>query len=455
MRGEFEKQVKQKMEELQLTPSVPVWEKIQMEIRPEKDRRRLLLWLPVCVLLLGGSAWWMLHLNMVADKATANHGSSVQTYPHQPQKQGDQRISTEKVPENKTPSPTIRLTPQVINRIRESNADRQRNAFTTALQKARVAHSVAVGWSNPVKINPGSNSTPVVSPQFSPSVSSQPDNHVPETSELKPAVLPGSKAEKESKADSAFVNPLAPAPKPHSKWTFGITAFSGLSGVTTGNNVFTKSLTAELSRVAPYANTAVVYIPPATERNNTSLGFGIAATRSVYRRLLFTTGLQYSFYSTRINVGQKISSGQLASYSSPGVIPVPSVPSSYYTKTINGSDYINRYHFLSIPIGLQYQLFRRTPLFLSASVSAQRLIGTNALQYDNQSQIYYEDNDNLKKTLLFSDFGVYYSMIRSKKLSIQLGPEFHYGITEFKKQPTDNSHHVFSMGVSSKILFHK
>jgi len=43
MQNEFEKQVQQKMEELQLVPSAPVWEKIEEQIRRKKDRRRLIL----------------------------------------------------------------------------------------------------------------------------------------------------------------------------------------------------------------------------------------------------------------------------------------------------------------------------------------------------------------------------------------------------------------------------
>ena len=50
----FEKQVKQKMEELSLTPSEPVWQKVEEQIRKKRDRRRLLFWLPFTVLFLGG-----------------------------------------------------------------------------------------------------------------------------------------------------------------------------------------------------------------------------------------------------------------------------------------------------------------------------------------------------------------------------------------------------------------
>jgi hypothetical protein len=42
--NEFEKQVQQKMDELQLRPSTEVWEEVEKRIRKEKKRR----WLHYC-----------------------------------------------------------------------------------------------------------------------------------------------------------------------------------------------------------------------------------------------------------------------------------------------------------------------------------------------------------------------------------------------------------------------
>ena len=53
----FEKQVKHKMDELSLTPSEPVWKKIEEQVRKKRDRRRLFFWLPVTILLCSGALW--------------------------------------------------------------------------------------------------------------------------------------------------------------------------------------------------------------------------------------------------------------------------------------------------------------------------------------------------------------------------------------------------------------
>lgn len=59
MQNDFEKQVQQKMEELDLIPSAPVWEKIELQIRDKKDRRRYVLWFFLLCLLLGGGVAWL------------------------------------------------------------------------------------------------------------------------------------------------------------------------------------------------------------------------------------------------------------------------------------------------------------------------------------------------------------------------------------------------------------
>ena len=56
MQNEFEKQVQQKMEELKLVPSDPVWEKVEMRIRKKKDRRRVIFWFPLFA-LVGAGLW--------------------------------------------------------------------------------------------------------------------------------------------------------------------------------------------------------------------------------------------------------------------------------------------------------------------------------------------------------------------------------------------------------------
>lgn len=73
--NDFEKQVQQKMDELQLRPSGEVWTEVEKRIRKEKQRRRFVLWFFVTgLLLLGGTAWWMTgHTDDSTAKSVAQH----------------------------------------------------------------------------------------------------------------------------------------------------------------------------------------------------------------------------------------------------------------------------------------------------------------------------------------------------------------------------------------------
>src|SRR5665213_1234047 len=54
----FENKAKHKLDELKFNPSEAVWVNVQTQIKKDRKRRRLLVWLPLCCLLLGAGAWY-------------------------------------------------------------------------------------------------------------------------------------------------------------------------------------------------------------------------------------------------------------------------------------------------------------------------------------------------------------------------------------------------------------
>jgi hypothetical protein len=86
---EFERKVQSSLEQLKLRPSVAVWAAVESNIRKEKRRRRMILWLPICLLFLGAGGYFMLQgdhqsqqQNMAAKTtvpATANSSSNANT----------------------------------------------------------------------------------------------------------------------------------------------------------------------------------------------------------------------------------------------------------------------------------------------------------------------------------------------------------------------------------------
>lgn len=55
---EFEKQVQLKMEQFRLRPSNAVWAEVEKNIRKDKRRRRMIVWLPIALLFLGAGGYF-------------------------------------------------------------------------------------------------------------------------------------------------------------------------------------------------------------------------------------------------------------------------------------------------------------------------------------------------------------------------------------------------------------
>jgi hypothetical protein len=66
---EFEKQVQLKMEQFRLRQSNAVWTEVEKNIRRDKRRRRMIMWLPVALLFLGAGGYFV----MKETAAPANH----------------------------------------------------------------------------------------------------------------------------------------------------------------------------------------------------------------------------------------------------------------------------------------------------------------------------------------------------------------------------------------------
>jgi hypothetical protein len=113
----FEQKVQHSLEQLKLRPSVAVWAEVEKNIRKDKRRRRMIMWLPVCLLFLGAGGYFMLKDDHAASKqsvavqtttpnTSATDNSSTQT------KDNTVNPVTETVKDVPPSSSTTAITPQ-------------------------------------------------------------------------------------------------------------------------------------------------------------------------------------------------------------------------------------------------------------------------------------------------------------------------------------------------------
>lgn len=105
---EFEKQVQLKMEQFRLRPSNAVWTEVEKNIRRDKRRRRMIMWLPIALLFLGAGGYFAIKETAGPAKHVVSHATSSSTViPSSTQNdQPSTSSSTQQTQENTLPATT-------------------------------------------------------------------------------------------------------------------------------------------------------------------------------------------------------------------------------------------------------------------------------------------------------------------------------------------------------------
>ena len=496
----FEKQVKQKMEELSLTPSEPVWDKVEEQIRKKRDRRKFFFWLPLTVLLVGGGVWFLSGI-----KGDDNSIAVISKKQNNDTKENTSTIKkTEKVDEiQKTNASTkdeeeqTTITSKNFHQQNENLFESTKKELLSTViikknnqkepdnnkpdQKNKTANTINVSsesriFRNSPKESAITNNTgntdgiqrPVQKTKeaddkmlvdepvahdtlFKKQVEQNQQNHNDTIIKTAPAL-------KANENDSLSVQKDIAKNKNNfsTRWKFAITAGIGRSGVSNGvglfgggtksletTNFFTPDRSSNFSQ-APSNLPGTAYRPPSSQEKAASFLTGLLVKKQISKRSFLSTGLQYNFYSTKMEVGQYVMSDTVVEQNK-------SVSSFYSNSGSNFSDYHNKFHFISLPLLFDVQLLNKIPLDFHIGLSIQQLVETNALLYSSGSQVYYHDKSAFNKTHLFSELGLEYSFAVSKKLLFSVGPRVSYSHSQVIKESSDR--HFFSYGLVTQFVF--
>jgi hypothetical protein len=235
-----------------------------------------------------------------------------------------------------------------------------------------------------------------------------------------------------------------------SPWKFGLVANGGISGAGKGIPKLPLFSTRSDQQFATPGGTpappAYLYnrnMQPSEIQNGPAFGIGLAARKQLGKRFAFQTGIHYQYLSTRMKVGSKTSSFSAGN-------SVGSFQDTYTSASIN--DYNNKFHFISVPALLEYQLLKRKPLNVFAGVSFRHLVSTNALYFDNIYKVYYNNQNSFTQYQVFAEWGLNYA-IAFKGFSIAAGPHIQYSLNELEKQ--NENRHLVSLGLRAIMLLQK
>jgi hypothetical protein len=270
-------------------------------------------------------------------------------------------------------------------------------------------------------------------------------------------VPPVQSAQKESglKKDAMASTQLQKIKK--SSWSFGATGSAGVSNVFQTSNGKPVAAPSSLYNPAYYYNanntTSIVLgaAPPppaqnpALEQPGFSFSMGAFTKKLISRKIYFTLGLNYHYYSSSIQTGNKVNDNFFST-----AAPAPAY--LYGSSNI----YHNNYQFLDIPVMLGYKLTksRKLPLSVEGGISLSQLISSNALHYDVSSSTYIKNNELLNKTQVMGSAAllVGYS---TRKLIYQFGPQVQYGLGNLLSPTSGNKEHLFFGGIKIQVQLNK
>jgi|GEM_PF-6154495 len=474
MHDNFEKEVQKKMEELNLTPSVPVWEKIELQIRPEKRKRRILVWFFFGAISLSGGIFS--YQLFTKGKGSSNVITGQTSKDQPPSHPTSSQIKTTERKENPKPSFTpdnegATFTQPAINPTKTINGP-GRNSSTTS-ESARMIgtrkerkyrndgtppserHADPETTDDRLKETPDNSNVIEVIPRgekvmTSTSASQPSSTDTAATVNQTPAIDSVKKIVPQKSVNPPIDSSLRKKAASNRKWKRSVYISAGFSDQIAS---LAKSGFAMDATIPQNSSGGLVTGGSSFNRKpadiTPGLGFmvGYELSRKLNEHFEISVGLRYAYYSTKLKVGDSRRIDTAVQFRSSNF-----ATNQFYTN-VGRSDFTNRFHTLQIPFTIHYRPSLNLPLYVSAGASYGRVVSTNALTYSTSSNLYYRNPDNDVHSLLPAHASVQVGLFEKAKTSMRIGPVLQYNLLKLQKENPSNTSHLFFVGVQSTINF--
>jgi hypothetical protein len=474
----FEKKVKQKLDELLLSPSEPVWQKVEAAIQKKRRRRLALLWLPL-LFAAGGALWWMLAVQQPAkqmhtDKAPVETNTTF-SKPHAAP-QAD--VSAENNAGEPTGNATNQLEPNTVTvkpvGTNNSHQSTRKIAYASKGKKAPARYQwkqTAVESKTEREISPTTtNRAATGNTAAFDKVNREPAPALADTTAQSNAVKDSAQNTVVPPADSIEKAVPQKIVKLQAKRKLQWHVVSRIGG---SNTVAPVSFVSGMKTLQEDRQPGQSYgggnffpgpnadsqgwLQPVAPVTGLHLSVGATMKKNVRTRSFITAGLQYSYYSNRISVGERLPNNFLVGSltNSPGRMDESGSGTGYlFTGTSRSSrnnQFTNAYHFIELPLGFEYRLLKKLPLQLEHGVAISQLVSSKALQYDGSTNVYYQSKSALRKTSVSLFTSMNYTVWNGPSVSLQAGPHVQYGMQSFYKSGSNSR--LLSGGIALSMGF--
>jgi hypothetical protein len=451
--NEFEKQVRDMMKEFKISPSDAVWKKVEQEIPKQKrgSRWMIFVFLLMALMVSGYFLYNYYNRSIVMENVAAKNqnektknnlnnnkknekrNASVTNQQNESSQKSEEEKNTTTITKkvNNDISLSITKGEQHLNKQSEKKETQTQLQSKVELEKNETINSIEV-QKNIIEDTLNKNSVAVNASEQKPDSTK---NLLKDSTQPKATVSADKKRKLKNDANK--------------KWQFGITAFYGRS------DVFEKL---NSSSVSFFANPGTGNGFPSNPVNSSNIkakdafSLGVSIKKNISSKSSLRTGLQYSKFQTQIETGEMLNSTAVFRYNNLIAAPTASLNSFYKPGT--GYPHKNSYSFIQIPVVYDRSITKNKLVNVDAGASLSRLIASNALIYDSYNRAYYNNNDLFEKTQLTFLAGIN-TQFKLGATSIDIGPQFQYGLTNLFKHNDYGNQHLFTLGLQANIFLKK
>jgi hypothetical protein len=492
---EFEKIIRQKMDEFSLVPAEEIWSNVETRIRADKKKKRFFffLLLPLCLILTTGG-YYLLNTNntqtensLINNKPiTANDTNTSVESTATAQKQnlntGEKNLEDQKesstsnnIPQNKVSQ--IKETSSVNKADQEASlakaqadvVEQERSAGvavkasnqSSAITKGETRHLIDDKKNQEIFAKPAEKTIikesverNVITDESVNQLSGK-ENTKPGTAESVDTV----KLQKDTLAKPAFAAASKKVIRIAKQRSFkvGFSLDAGTSDNFSGLPIFSFSPSPQdgfnsIPQNSSGGTSGSGFSQTISVLNHTRsfyYAFGVNARKQLNKKLTLKVGLSYYHYSTKTVVGNKVIA-QRTFYDS---LSARNVSANEYYQNGTSNHYKNRYYLVQLPVNLQLLLNknREKPFSLLLGLAPGYLVGSNALYTNTKARVYYKDNAQFKRLQLLGQGALHATVVHSKFYSLAVGPMVQYGFTNMARPFTETSQHLFTLGVQTNL----
>ena len=468
---EFEKQVRQKLNDLKMTPTAEAWENIEEKLRERKRRPVAIFWLPLLVIGLAAGGYLFLNNDQKTVLSDTNSTSNVQVQPNDEKASGGIiDVPKENIPaerENATGEITAEV-PQDKNEVSRTEIDNaphgDKRTSGGFLKNAPDAKS-SLYKSNAPGSEKTSGNTHLIAPQENENISMMSRRELSLKNSyalgeinnsndkfLSPSSIIAVKNTKTYTKDPSLSN-KKPSPEKSNKWSWGLSGSAGVSAVNEGNFLdFTNAQVEDVSQVPTFfPAVARPSYKPSTITPGFTYSGGAFVKRELNKRFSLSLGVNYLQINTRNKVGNEINGSQVVNNGSSGYLFVYNF---FRVDQDNSYDYRNKYHFIEVPVELHTRInsSKKLPIHVNTGVSVSQLLKSNSLHFDGTTGVYYRNDKLLNQTQFAVKTGLSVGVLNKTTRPIWIGPSARYNVSKILQKDVSARKNFMSFGIDVKMF---